>query len=277
MSNNISQSTTLDDIIFKDKNREYGAFALRKDYPRIITKSLIVGVTSLALLYAASFAYDKLNEALKAGKTDIEATVIDIPPPPPKDKVVVPPPPPPPPPPPKELIKVATTRFLPPEIKPDEQVTKSEPPPEEIVGKVSSETVKGVIESEPTGDPDAAPAAPAAVEPPAPKEDEIFTAVEQNPEFPGGNKAFINFLSKYIEYPSEATENNIAGKVILRFTVNKDGSVEDIKVLKGVGFGCDEEAVRVLKMTPKWAPGKQSGRAVRVSYSVPIVFSLPTD
>ncbi|MBP6411608.1 MAG: energy transducer TonB, partial [Pseudarcicella sp.] len=121
------------------------------------------------------------------------------------------------------------------------------------------------------------PAPPAAVEPPAPKEEEIFTAVEQNPEFPGGMSAFGKFLGKNIEYPAEATENNIAGKVILRFTVNKDGSIEDIKVLKGVGFGCDEEAVRVLKMTPRWTPGKQSGRAVRVSYSVPIVFSLPTD
>ncbi|WP_229363451.1 energy transducer TonB [Flectobacillus sp. BAB-3569] len=124
-------------------------------------------------------------------------------------------------------------------------------------------------------DPDARPAKEEApVEPPKPVEEEIFTAVEQQAEFPGGIPAFAKFLQKNLKYPAAAQRANVQGKVYVQFVVNTDGSIQGVEVLKSVGFGCDEEAVRVIKMVPKWNPGKQSGRPVRSRFTVPINFVL---
>jgi len=97
---------------------------------------------------------------------------------------------------------------------------------------------------------------------------------EQVPEFPGGLHALNNFLSTNIKYPKDARANHIQGRVVLRFVVERDGSLSDIKVVKGIGSGCDEEALRVLKLSPRWKPGMQQGKQVRVQYSVPINFTL---
>ncbi|MFA6086069.1 TonB family protein [Mucilaginibacter sp.] len=102
----------------------------------------------------------------------------------------------------------------------------------------------------------------------------VFTQVEHSPGFPGGDKAFSQFLSKNIRYPKKARENNVQGRVIATFIVEPDGKLTDIKILRGIGSGADEESVRVLKKSPKWEPGIQNGRKVRVQYSVPIQFSL---
>jgi protein TonB len=98
--------------------------------------------------------------------------------------------------------------------------------------------------------------------------------VEQQPEFPGGTAEMYKYLSKNIKYPSAASRANVSGRVFMSFVVNTDGSIQDVSVLKGLGFGCDEEAIRVVKAMPKWKPGKQSGRAVRVKYNLPINFQL---
>jgi periplasmic protein TonB len=171
---------------------------------------------------------------------------------------------------------VTTTKFLPPEIKRDEEVQKPEPPPEEVKGNTASETVKGETETyEPPVDPDAKPEkVEAPVEPPKPVEEEIFTAVEQQAEFPGGLSAFANFLRKNLKYPAAAQRANVSGKVYVQFVVNTDGTIQNVETLKSVGFGCDEEAVRVIKSVGKWTPGKQSGRAVRSRFTVPINFVL---
>jgi protein TonB len=102
----------------------------------------------------------------------------------------------------------------------------------------------------------------------------IFTAVEQAPSFPGGIEEFYKFLQTNIRYPAKAFENNVQGKVFLTFVVEKDGSLTDIKVVRGIGSGCDEEARRVFTISPKWKPGIQNGRPVRVQYTMPISFSL---
>ncbi|QHS55425.1 TonB family protein [Mucilaginibacter sp. 14171R-50] len=109
-----------------------------------------------------------------------------------------------------------------------------------------------------------------------PKENktQVFTAVEHSPGFPGGQAAFSRFLSKNLKYPAEARKNKVEGRVVVNFVVETDGSLSDIRVLRGVGSGTDEEAVRVLKTSPKWKPGVQNGRKVRVQYTVPITFSL---
>lgn len=105
-------------------------------------------------------------------------------------------------------------------------------------------------------------------------EDQIFMVVEQMPEYPGGEKALNRFLSDSLQYPRLAKENNISGTVYVSFVVEKDGSVKDIRVLRGIGGGCDEEAVRVVKSMPVWKPGKQRGIPVRVQYTIPVKFSL---
>nr|MBC7613588.1 TonB family protein [Pseudopedobacter sp.] len=107
-----------------------------------------------------------------------------------------------------------------------------------------------------------------------PLDNQVFTNVEQLPTFPGGLKEFQKFLSENLKYPAKARENNIQGRVFLHFTVEKDGSLSDIKVVRGIGSGCDEEAVRVLAISPKWNPGKQNGKVVRVSYTIPIFFQM---
>jgi len=104
--------------------------------------------------------------------------------------------------------------------------------------------------------------------------DEIFEEVEQQAEFPGGPRAFGVFLQKNLRYPSAAQRANKGGKVYVQFVVNRDGSIQDVQILQSVGFGCDEEAIRVIKSVPRWTPGKLSGRAVRSRFTQPITFVL---
>ena len=106
------------------------------------------------------------------------------------------------------------------------------------------------------------------------KEAEIFTVVESMPEFPGGMGALMTYLAKNIKYPPLAKESGIQGKVFINFVVEPDGSISHVKVLRGIGGGCDEEAVRVVKSMPKWKPGMQRGKPVRVSFTLPVKFTL---
>ena len=104
--------------------------------------------------------------------------------------------------------------------------------------------------------------------------DSIYQIVEQMPKFPGGESALMEYVSKNVAYPEEAKEKEIQGRVFIGFVVEKDGSIGEVKVLRGIGGGCDEEAVRVIKGMPKWKPGMQKGKPVRVSYQIPIMFKL---
>jgi protein TonB len=165
-----------------------------------------------------------------------------------------------------------TVKFTPPVIKKDEEVKEEEKPPpqEELKDKAAGlETVKG----DPNAiDPGIVDPGPGTVEAP-----QIFTYVEQMPEFPGGIDAIHEFLYKNINYPDIAKESNIQGRVTVRFVVNEEGTMSDFSVSKGIGGGCDEEAIRVLKKmgsSTKWKPGKQNGRAVKVYYTLPITFKL---
>jgi len=270
----ISPKATLDDIVFANRNRAYGAYSLRKEYRGIVTRATILGASIFLLAMFAPKLLDKLGGQEEKEAVMVNVDLLNIPPPP-----IDPLEPPPPPPPPVEQPKVATVKFLPPEVKKDEEVPEESPPPtvedlkEAVVAKETQE-----------GDPDATELiiAPEAVAAPskgavidaAPAEDKIFTAVEQQPEFPGGQAELYKYLGKNIRYPSAASRANVSGKVFLQFVVNTDGSITDVEVVKGVGFGCDEEAQRVVKGMPKWKPGRQSGRAVRVKYTLPVNFQL---
>ena len=106
------------------------------------------------------------------------------------------------------------------------------------------------------------------------EEEEIFQVVENDPEFPGGAEALYKYLAQNIKYPQLARENNITGRVYVTFVVEKDGSVTGVRVLRDIGGGCGQEAIRVVKAMPKWTPGKQRGKNVRVQYNLPVNFSL---
>ena len=106
------------------------------------------------------------------------------------------------------------------------------------------------------------------------KEEEIFTVVENEPEFPGGMEALYKYLAQNIKYPQLARENGITGKVYVTFVVEKDGSIANPKILRDIGGGCGAEAIRVVKAMPKWSPGKQRGKAVRVQFNLPVNFNL---
>lgn len=111
-------------------------------------------------------------------------------------------------------------------------------------------------------------------EPEEEKTDQIFTIVEQQAEPAGGWDSFYEFLGKNMKYPAQARRMGIEGKVFVTFVVEKDGSITDVKVLKGIGAGCDQEALRVIKAYPEWMPGKQRGKPVRVRMHQPIIFKL---
>jgi protein TonB len=102
----------------------------------------------------------------------------------------------------------------------------------------------------------------------------IFTAVEENPEFIGGRVEMYKYLGQNIKYPAAAQRANVSGRVFVKFIVEDDGTIGDVVVMQGIGFGCDEEAIRVVKSMPKWKPGVQNGNNVRVYYNMPIVYKL---
>ena len=104
--------------------------------------------------------------------------------------------------------------------------------------------------------------------------DKVLEKAEVMPEFPGGEQAMMKFVSENVQYPEEAKEKEISGRVLVGFIVEKDGSVNEVKIVRGIGGGCDEEAVRVVKAMPKWKPGKQDGKTVRVSYTMPFFFKM---
>ena len=105
-------------------------------------------------------------------------------------------------------------------------------------------------------------------------DEKIFDVVEQPPSFPGGQAALLSYLSKNVKYPEEALKDNVQGRVIVGFIVEKDGSVSNAKIIRGVDSALDKEAIRIVMSMPKWTPGRQNGRNVRTKYNVPVNFKL---
>ena len=250
-------------LVFADRNKSYGAYVIRQDYSRTVLMAFLT--SSLLLIF---FVCIPLIKSLFSSDTDQVAafseTEINLMQPPPIDEAQPPPPPPPPPPPVQQTIK-----FTPPVVVKDEEVPQDEPPPtqEELkdvaAGAVTQEGVEGAIDL-PVDEPGTGDAPP-----------EIFTIVEEMPSFPnGGEAALVKYLSENIRYPARARENGISGNVFVTFVIGKDGKVADAKILRGIGGGCDEEALRVVNAMPPWRPGKQRGEPVLVQFNLPIKFTL---
>ena len=174
-----------------------------------------------------------------------------------------------------DIVSTTMEQPLPP---PPPAVTKSISDELILVDDDSHEETDNMISSEDLGAAVVAPA-PKVVEPSKITEEviednEIFKIVEKMPEFPGGMAACLKFLANNIKYPAIAQESNIQGKVIIQFVVNKDGSIVDPVVVRSVDPHLDKEALRVISMMPKWTPGMQRGKPVRVKYTVPVTFRL---
>ena len=270
------------DMVFAGKNKEYGAYQLRKGTSGRNIKSLLILVIAAALVggflawkvieqkqaeeqqaYMEAMELAKLQEQAKKEEKKKPEKV--------QPKIEA-----------KKEIPVAreTQKFTAPVIKKDELVKEENQVKQ--MDKLDDKVAVGAEDKEGVKDrtveavrSEIAVAAPPP--PPAPKPEvatKVFDVVEEMPSFPGGSAALMSYLSSNTKYPVVAQENGVQGRVIVSFVVERDGSISDVKVARSVDPSLDREAQRVVKSMPKWKPGKPNGSAVRVKYTVPVVFRL---
>ena len=252
------QEHNLDEIVFENKNKEYGAYYLRRVYKKHVTIALTISVILLLLTVAIPLIASYMNKSrlIREDKT-VGLDMMDMNKP--KDET---PPPPPPPPPPEAIAQKVL--FVAPKVVEDSADTGPVFVQDDLNTHVSAPVNENdIVVTEGDG-------SDKVIEDNTPQE--IFTIVEEQPTFGGGEEARQKFLSDNIKYPDLARENGIQGTVYVTFVVEPDGNISNVQVLKGIGAGCDEEAIRVVKMMPKWTPGKQRGKNVRVKINMPIKF-----
>jgi protein TonB len=254
-----------EDVIFEGRNKEYGAYALRKIYNKYIS----ISTTGGAILFALIVSYPLITASLFPTETSSnnpgkDSTIIissnptiDKPP------VDIPTP---------IQPKTPTVKYIAPVVLPDEQVHNDDfATIEDLINKnPGTETVEGNINGTDNIDVIEIIDIPAV----EPVKEQIFTWLEVMPEFPGGDKELINFFADNLSYPEIAKRAGVEGKVVLSFIVDKSGKIKEVEVLKGIGAGCDEEAMRVINSMPNWNPGKQNGKPVITKINIPVVFKL---
>lgn len=245
------------EIVFEGRNKIYGAYELRKTNGKTTVRSLIIGGIIFVFLVSIPVLANLLPDGNDDAVLDQKITTVKLPPKE-KPKENLPPPPPPPP-------KVDQVKFVKPVVAKAEEVTEEPPKVEEIKDKkIGAETIKGdpdaELSVEPVGN------GPSQV---VEEDNSIYNTagIEVKPDFPGGLEKFYKFVGKNFQVPEE---EGLKGKVFVTFVVEKDGSLTDIKVIRDIGYGTGKEAIRVLKSCPKWNPGEQNGKKVRVLYSLPI-------
>ena len=264
------------DLVFEGRNQAYGAYKLRKG----TTKRNIIAIIAVIVLLVIGFVIltvknivdeqrakvaitqvtelTALNQPKK--KAEVKQKKVEVIP----EKVV-------------ERVK-SSIKFTAPIIKKDEEVKpedeiKTQDQLNESKTAIGTFDVKGNDDA--NGEVLKAKEVSAQPEPPKHEEEsKVFDIVEQMPSFPGGPAALMKFLSENIKYPVVAQENGVQGRVVVAFVVERDGSITDVHIARGVDPSLDKEAVRVVKSMPKWTPGKQNGSAVRVKFNVPVAFRL---
>jgi periplasmic protein TonB len=247
-----------DDIVFEERNKEYGAYKLRKKYSRTVIVSLLIGIIIIGTAVITPYINAKaLEKRAKRAERQVEIKMENLDQP---NEQVAPPPPPPPPP----ADVVQQQRYVPPvvvdSIKPEEvsQLMTADEAQTEVTNKEVVEVVAEVKEEVQEDDAEATP----------------FVVVEEMPMFPGGDAELLKYIGEHTQYPEVAKENNIQGRVIVRFCVTSKGGVSQVSILKGVDPELDAEAIRVVNTLPLFKPGKQGGKPVPVWYMVPITFTL---
>lgn len=264
------------DLVFEGRNKAYGAYRLRKS----TTKRNILAMVAVVILLVVAFIIltvknfvdeqrakvamtqvaELTNYDQPKKKAEVKQKKVEVEP----ERVV-------------ERVK-SSIKFTAPVIKKDEEVK----PDEELKTQdelMSTKTAIGTFDVKGNDDANGEilKAKEVIAEPEPPKHEEenkVFDIVEQQPMFPGGPEALMKYLSEHTKYPVVAQENGVQGRVTVQFVVEKDGSISDVHVLRGVDPSLDKEAVRVVKSLPRWTPGKQNGITVRVNYRVPVLFRL---
>ena len=266
------------DLMFENRNKEYGAYVLRRQTTSRNIKSIIAVLILFALVMAymvAKNAYDDYQKSHTAMEQVTELTAlaetkkeakVERKEAPKLEKIeqVV------------EKVK-SSIQFTAPVIKKDDEVRPEDEmkSQDEIMNSKVAVGFATVVGNDESGEVLKAKEM-IATEPVKPKEEEnkVFDVVEQMPSFPGGTAALMAYLQKSIKYPPVAEENGIQGRVICTFVVERDGGVTDVKIARGVDPSPDKEPTRVVSSMPKWIPGKQNGQAVRVKYTLPVTFRL---
>ena len=264
------------DLVFEGRNKAYGAYRLRKS----TTKRNILAMVAVVILLIVAFIIltvknfvdeqrakvamtqvaELTNYDQPKKKAEVKQKKVEVEP----ERVV-------------ERVK-SSIKFTAPVIKKDEEVK----PDEELKTQdelMSTKTAIGTFDVKGNDDANGEilKAKEVIAEPEPPKHEEenkVFDIVEQQPLFPGGPAALMKYLSENTKYPVVAQENGVQGRVTVQLVVEKDGSISDVHVLRGVDPSLDKEAVRVVKSMPRWTPGKQNGITVRVNYRVPVLFRL---
>ena len=268
------------DLIFEGRNKEYGAYKLRtqtgkRNFKAIITIAILAALC--IILFYIKAGYDAYQAAHAKNENVTEISALNQP----KKKeakverkVQVEEK--------KEVVKEvkSSIKFTAPVIKKDADVK----PEEEMKTQdqiMQTNTAIGALDVKGNSDQgeilkvtQRVETEPVKAEPKPEVENKVFDVVEQMPSFPGGPSALMQYLSSNIKYPVVAQENGVQGRVVVSFVVERDGSITDVKVARSVDPSLDREAQRVVKSMPRWKPGKQNGSAVRVKYTVPVVFRL---
>ena len=263
------------DMVFEGRNKAYGAFELRQSSPKRhnIAMIIIIVVAVIAFSVPALIRFvtpEKVEEAMTEVTTlsklpeaevkkneDLKPLAPETPPPPPL----------------KSSIK-----FTAPVIKKDEEVSEEDEIKSQDEQAKNDKVAISIADVKGNDEINGADIADfkEVVRPEAPKEEKEvpYQAVEQMPQFPGGDAELMKYIQDHLKYPVIAAENGIQGRVIVRFVVSKTGEIQDVTVLRGVDSSLDKEAVRVIKSMPKWIPGKQNGNNVAVYFTVPVMFKL---
>lgn len=257
---NVAVTQRWDDIVFEGRNQSYGAYILRKIY----SKHLVIAVVTTLCIVALMIYGPALAEMLKGEEVVEKApprklVYSELSAPPPIDK-------PKPPPPQVQLPKLQKViKFVPPKVV-KEEVVEEVPTIEEIkqneVAAVEVEGPTEIVFEEPVEE--------VVVE----DDNQIFTVVEQQPEFEGGYEAMMRFIQKNMRYPASARRMGVDGTVYVQFVVGKDGTISEVKTIRGISADCDKEAERVVNAMPNWKPGRQNGKPVFVRFVLPIRFKL---
>ena len=272
------------DIIFDGKNKEFGAYQLRRNSDKRHNRAVLATLIGLIVILVGAYFLGMYNDfRAKQHEAELQAQLE------------------------QQLAQMAEE--VPEEEAPEEEIQAVEAPeqeqalPEEILNTIKDTEIQIAADNEVTEDitskDDVAESTAAAgattfdqgtdnlevvrthkdeiiveEKKPEPKKEEIFTAVEQMPQFPGGEAELMKYVANHIKYPTMAAENNIQGRVVVKFVVKKDGSVGEVQVLRGKDPDLDKEAVRVVRTLPKFIPGKMNGQAVAVWFTLPINFKL---
>ncbi len=264
------------EMVFEGRNKEYGAYRLRKNAGKRNLYSLItIFIAALAIWGGISLVKFVESRTKSVAQTSVaELSALNQP----KKKAEV-----------KQQKKVkleqpekvvervkSSVKFTAPVIKKDDEVKPEDElnPQDELM---STKTAIGALDVKGNDDAngEVLKIKEAVAQPePKPEVEKVFDVVEQMPSFPGGPSALMEWLSNNVKYPVVAQENGVQGRVVVSFVVERDGSITDVKVVRGVDPSLDREASRVVRAMPRWIPGKQNGSAVRVKYNVPVAFRL---